>query len=180
MSSENSQYIFYTCGGRCFHPSTIISTDKGEIPLEKVKQSTIIYTNKGPTMIKKLIKMKYKGNLYKVRDMLLSPYHPVRVNGSDYFPIDIAESVIYYEGIVIDVILENRGLICSDESTYAATWGHNESSHVFVHTFFGTDSIVDQIYKVSDKFEVNLPEKPFLRDIESNMVYSIDPNLFTK
>lgn len=166
MSSEDSRYIFYTSSGGGFHPSTIVSTDKGEIPLEKVKQSTLIYTNKGPTTIRKLIKMKYKGNLYKVRDMLLSPYHPVRVNGSDYFPIDIAESIIYYEGIVIDLVLENRGLICSDESTYAATLGHNENSHVFFHTFFGAETVVDQIYKISDKFEVNLPENPFLRDIE--------------
>ena len=75
--------------------------------------------------------------------MILTPYHPVRINNVDYFPINIG-TPLPYGGYVYDVVLSNRGLLmCCN--VYGATFGHTETSDIFQHDYFGSEQVVNDL-----------------------------------
>eukprot|EP00622_Pseudochattonella_farcimen_P004947 FR740468.1.p1 GENE.FR740468.1~~FR740468.1.p1 ORF type:complete len:153 (+),score=14.16 FR740468.1:56-460(+) len=76
---------------------------------------------------------------------LLTPYHPVKLNGDWKFPIDVdgamTKAGMVACGAVFSFVLENRGsqvLINGDE---CITLGHSLTGPVAGHPYFGSDAV---------------------------------------
>ena len=160
-------------------------TNEGLKRIDEFTSGTIVYTNKGESVVKFLVRMEFEGNVYKVGNIKLTAYHPYRFEGCDHFPIDRNEGITYYNGYLYDLILENRGNIISQGITVSC-WGtfnqfssQQEKDSIFNHAYFSSQKIVDEMYDLSENqrfFLIDLYHCPQIRDSESGLVIGHDIN----
>lgn len=175
----------YNRNGDSITGDSLFMTDEGLKRIDELTPHTIVYTDKGKSVVKFLVRMEFEGNVYKVGNIKLTAYHPYRVGGSDYFPIDRNEGSSYYKGYLYDLVLENRGNIKSKD-IIVSCWGtfdqfstQKEKDSIFNHAYFSSQQIVDEMYDLSDdqkSFLVDLYDCPQIRDSESGLVIGHDIN----
>ena len=96
--------------------------------------------------------------MYKISENCwLTPYHPFLNEKGNFFPIDNNIDQKEYEGYVYDIILQNRGLIKVNDSTYAASLGHNCTLNSFKHDYLGSENVINDALKV-EKFTLEIVE----------------------
>jgi hypothetical protein len=173
---------YYNADGGCFTGNSVTFIVEEEKEGKATKMSTCnimnlkkgmkVFTNQGISKIEAVIKIKYNGSLYKVGEMLLTAFHPIRFmtkkgkkeedeeESKDYFPCQYpkVEKINAFNGYVYDLILENRGILSCPLSSssvssmddvssvfYVATFGHNVKSEIFSHPYFGNEKIVNDL-----------------------------------
>lgn len=159
-AQPTSMAHYYVASGGCFapHSKVYISSDQS-MRVSQLRPGQSVLSQSGQsTKIEAIVQVRYKGMLYSVGEhMHLTPYHPVSVNGVEYFPCQYPGALCYeYDGYVFDVVLENRGLLSSpfgnskategeSKVMLVATFGHNVCSDIFSHPYFGSEKIVEDL-----------------------------------
>jgi len=160
----NSKIVILDNNGGCFTGDSLIETTEGLIRIDSITKNTIVITNKGPSKVIQMTILDYYDDVYTVEECKLTPYHPILVNESPIFPIEIGKHS-YYNGHVYDLILENRGIIKIGTRVYAASLNHNIKIGCFSHTYFGTENIQHDLFHGMKRFKVYLNKSDFHRDI---------------
>jgi Mg-chelatase subunit ChlD len=130
-------------------------------------------------------------NLIKVsNDLILTPWHPVKVKNTWKFPCDIEYAIdcstMYCEAIYSFIITaqynssqikrgNGRGMIIG--GIECATLGHGIlNSSVISHPFFGTESVIDNLKLSKTYYEglVILDQNSTVRNTDTNLIYGIN------
>lgn len=184
MNSNTSIPLsIYDDQGGCFSSDSLItvvgkfSTEReyfsSTIPISNVNENMLVKTNKGWSKVLAKTKLFYHGKMYQVsNNILLTPYHPILINGVSEFPINMNLNEIFYSGYVYDLLLEDRGLIYIDSNLSAASLNHDCKIGIFNHKYFGTKKIENDLSSLG-VFEVEINKHDLLRD-SNNEVYTFD------
>lgn len=163
-----SNSSLYNTRSGCFHPHSLIMSTNGLIRICDVDENTFLISGDSTTKAVKRTKFYYSGEMYKINQhVLLTPYHPYRKDGNDFFPIENHETILHYEGYVYDLVLENRGLITTLDKIEIASLCHKEKSEKFCHNFFSTELPMEILNRKST-FQVEI--ESFQRDEESRLI----------
>jgi hypothetical protein len=156
--------------GGCFSGSTLVSMeDNSKMQISFLKVGDMVNTWDGITKVEYIIPFHFTGFMYNIGNHTsVSAYHPImRVFDKDneyFFPKHQKYQNIYYNGIVYQLVLENRSYIAigSDNGCYAGTFNNiidEERSQsylkIFQHPYCDTSNM--DINMISDIVE-NDPE----------------------
>jgi len=147
---------YLNAAGGCFGPDSLITLSNGQpIRITELKAGHIVNTPDGATRVVCVIMQPYNGDLYQVHDGLwLTAWHPVVTDTRPArFPAeDSTLTKSQYNGVVYNLVLENRQLIgtvsMSNPATqaWAATLGHSFTSDpVLAHPYYGSEAVIDDL-----------------------------------
>ena len=110
-------------------------------------------------------------------DLLITPYHPVRMNGKWSFPCDIKEIKQLPCQFVYSFVLET-GHSMEIGGIECVTYAHGFQEEVVRHEYFGTPRIIDDLKKMNgwESGYVTLPPNCLIRDPISRMVVGLINN----
>jgi len=168
--------VYYNAQGGCFHENCSISMFDGpEKPVKKlVKGDRVRTPNGNGAEILCVLKMhcpNKKASLVEVGDLLITPYHPIRVDGTWSFPCQIPDtrtSEVSCEAVYSFVLNEESEHVVIINNTECVTLGHRFQEDVVRHEYFGSSAVVDDL-KGMDGWGKGLVEFPdmgncFVRD----------------
>jgi len=108
--------------------------------------------------------------------LLVTPYHPIRVNGVWSFPCDINSAKIRACPAVYSFVLkEDSGHVMIINGVECVTLGHSYDEEVVRHPYFGTRKVVDDL-KAMRGWDAGLVEVHtgcLVRDAKSGLVCGI-------
>ena len=132
--------------GGCFHPDCFVDTLDGKTKLRFLKSGDSVKTKNGFKKIKCVIKTKCENDeakLVKYNNLLVTPWHPIKINNKWTFPAtlnlktDIYRCLYVYTFVLED--FENNMII---EDTECITLGHGiKNDPVATHSFWGENVI---------------------------------------
>jgi len=161
---------YYNCGGGCFHGNAIATMSNGSTrKVKELKKGDEVKTAGGSSKIVcvlKTVMSQKKANLCDVNGLLLTPYHPIRVEGSWRFPTDLSETLAYDCDAVYTFLLAGGSTMFFGE-VEAIALNHNiENDPVATHAYFGTSQVVDDLRKMRGFAEgiVTIVPTSFVRD----------------
>ena len=136
-------------GGGCFDGEGLVSMADGlHKQVKDLVKDDIVHTRNGETatvicMLKtKLTKPIKMCAIKSGKRTLLTPYHPVIINGKWEFPIHIAESFDHSLDEIYNAVLDN-GHVLVINGVECVTLGHGFTEDVVEHEYFGSRVIVD-------------------------------------
>jgi len=109
-----------------------------------------------------LIKSKYSGQLVKLNDLIITPYHPIYFEEKWQFPIEVYSNNLkkslpnpYYSLIdqntktvnVCNIVLERDHTI-EIENFKVVTLGHGFEEDVVKHPYYGTNRVLEDLAKI--------------------------------
>ena len=113
-------------------------------------------------------------DLVQIDDLLVTPWHPIKINNKWVFPQDIGNVVKINCPAVYSFVLKNRhNMIIND--TICSTLGHNLRGDVIEHPFYGTNQIINKLKTNSDWNTglITLDNYRIEKDPKTNMVCNI-------
>jgi len=107
-------------------------------------------------------------------NLLITPYHPVRVNGHWHFPCDLAPVFELPCDAVYSFVL-SRGHVMLVQGVECVGLGHNFSEPVVAHPFFGSRAVLDQLQTLDgwQQGHIQLHTGCLVRDATSGLVCAI-------
>jgi hypothetical protein len=151
---DMSSYL--NAAGGCFGPESLITTAEGHpIRITELRAGRWVKTPSGDTRVTCVIEQPYTGDLYKIHDGLwLTAWHPfvTDVRPARFPAEDTSLTKTAYNGVVYNLVLENRQLIGTTDPTgaggaWAATLGHSmySSDPVLSHPYYGSEAVIDDL-----------------------------------
>lgn len=149
------QNQFYDSANVCFHgDSTILLADGSLIKVNTLRKSMMVRTGCGKdAAVRCLVVSRNSEDMVRLSDdLVITPYHPVFVQGTWQFPKDIAKEIVPSHCLVYSILLEPD---TSAEELYHTVWiggvlvaclAHQiTQSEVIQHDFFGTDRVIETL-----------------------------------
>jgi len=82
-------------------------------------------------------------------DLMITPYHPIQMNGKWQFPCDISKRTVQMSvPAVYNVVLETDHILVVNGFN-CVTLGHGFKGPVIEHPYFGTDKIIKDLEAMS-------------------------------
>ncbi|PRP86125.1 von Willebrand factor type A domain containing protein [Planoprotostelium fungivorum] len=135
--------------GGCFIGSCLISMADGRRKrVDEVKRGDEVKTSAGSSKIRCVLRSKQLGRLIICRfedGLMLTPYHPVRLDGSWKFPNDIVTPTIVACDVVYTFLLEDGVSVFIDGVECIALAHGIRGDPVASHDFFGTEEISNEM-----------------------------------
>ena len=179
-----SMTTFYNSCGSCFHGSSLVlMDDNGLQELSTLKKGDITSTGKVECIIRTKClenKMQY---CKTDKNLLITKYHPMKLNGNFVFPCDYFEAYEYSSDYMYSIVLEkvndkrSETVIIND--TECVTLGHGIlNDPVASHNFFGTETVINTL-KCTNGWEKGIVTlkadyKLFTRDSKTQLVNNIN------
>ncbi len=143
MSSYNSR------SNPCFHGSCMVQLADGtSAQVRDVTRGMLVRTPSGSAAeVLCVVKTLCPGVAQLVRlegGLLITPYHPVRVNGSWHFPCDLAPAEERACDAVYSFVLASEHVMLID-GVQCVTLGHSFQEPIVAHPYFGSQQIVDDL-----------------------------------
>lgn len=124
-------------------------------------------------VVKCVIMSHYEGVLIRIgNSLLITPYHPVKINNKWIFPIDAKEDLIELDRVMVCNLVLDRGHVVSVGGIDCVTLGHgSEDDEVVKHPYYGTNRVIDDLMQldgwnegliVLKEFKVSRDEKGFV------------------
>lgn len=166
---------YYNVGGGCFHgDGQVLMMDGTTKLVRELKVNDVV---SGGAAVRCVVKHECTDNKMRLcvyNGLVITGYHPIRVDGAWTFPIDVDQGHLneYDCDFVFNFVLDS-GHILTVNGVEACTLGHGfKSSAVIEHAYFGTTKITDDLSKLNGwtEGEVTLPVGAFKRNLESHMV----------
>jgi len=166
---------YYNVGGGCFHGDGQVLMMNGSTKLVRdLKVNDVV---SGGATVRCVVKHECTGNTMRLcvyNGLVITGYHPIRVDGTWTFPIDVDQGHFseYSCDFVFNFVLDS-GHILTVNGVEACTLGHGmKSSAVIEHEYFGTTKVTDDLSRLKGwkQGEVTLRAGAFRRNSESNMV----------
>jgi len=169
---------YYNAGGGCFHGDGTVLMADGESKLVKeLKVNDVVMGGGKVQCVVKHECADNKARLCEYNGLVITPYHPIKVNGKWVFPIDVDQGgQREYECQFVYNFVVDTGSITIN-GVEACTLGHNfkgsgDDKDVIEHAYFGTTKIVDDLMKMSGwkQGSVTLPLGSFKRNVDTHLV----------
>jgi hypothetical protein len=146
LGTQASQHI------GCFSGYGIIATKTGNCLVKDIQMNDIVLTPSGPARVKCVIKTKIQEgfyNLVNINDLLITEWHPVRINGKWYFPKEYPAGKFdkYKCEYVYDFVLDH-GHIVIINGIECVTLGHNFEEDIVKHSYFGSQNVIRDLEKM--------------------------------
>ena len=149
------QNQFYDSANVCVRgDSTILLADGSLIKINTLRKGMMVRTGcEKDAAVRCIITSKNSEDMVRLSDdLVITPYHPVNVQGLWQFPKDIAKETIPSYCLVYSILLEPN---TSGEELYHTVWiggvlvaclaHHITQSEVIQHDFFGTDRVIESL-----------------------------------
>ncbi|KAH0788562.1 von Willebrand factor type A domain containing protein [Histomonas meleagridis] len=163
---------FYNASAGCFNGEANVSLKDGAKKLVKDLKKGDILEDGG--IVQCLIEMKIKGvgtsNCVDVNGVLLSPYHPIQIEGKWVFPITVNDQKVETVNYWYNLVLEGKPIVRLN-GIPAITLGHNMEEGVLKHPYFGTDAVINALkkYDTYEEGKISIDEPTATRD-ESGLI----------
>jgi Mg-chelatase subunit ChlD len=137
----------------CFDGNSMIEIADGtKVPVKNVQPGTMVYTPFGHAQVKVAIKIRVpngKTDLVKVNDMLITPWHPIRANGTWVFPKEHSPDTYGTHDcdFVYNLVLDSIHIV-NINGVGVCTLAHGFTGPVIEHDFFGTHKVLDDLKKM--------------------------------
>jgi len=175
MSYYNNSY------NPCFDGNCLVLTgDKSEKCVKDIKKGDIIISSNG-RQAKVICVVKThckngKANLVELDGgLLITPWHPVRINSVWSFPSDLEKVSERYCPAVYSFVLESEHIMIIN-GIECVTLGHNFKEPVVQHSYFGTEQVILDLQNMDDGWDDGLVELYpgcLVRDIKTGLVCGI-------
>ena len=112
--------------------------------------------------------------LVQVSDLLVTPYHPIRIDGVWIFPSSLGQTVVRDCEALYSFVVPNRRPMIVDGQIFS-TWGHDIQGPVIGHEYFGSSKVIDDM-KLFTTYElgiVNLDPEMIQRDPTNGLICKI-------
>ncbi|CAF1540367.1 unnamed protein product [Didymodactylos carnosus] len=172
--------VFNNASAGCFHGKCLVLLADGNTKFVKdVRRGDILQTpdsvtNATVTYVMKSICFNDKTTMVSFGNgLIISPWHPVRIDGNWIFPCDIGhESDIECEE-VFNFVLDG-GHIVIINGVECVTLGHNFKGKVIEHPYYGTSKVLDDLRKLDTSNSGYVEIKPnwFVRDYQKTGLVS--------
>jgi hypothetical protein len=160
----------------CFSGESQIDTPCGKWFVKEIRANDIVLTPSGPARVNCVIKSKIRGGLYKlvnINGLLITEWHPVRINGKWYFPKEYPLGIYdeYRCEYVYDFVLDN-GHIVIINGIECVTLGHNFQEDIVKHPYFGTRSVIRDLKGMPgwNEGRINIENSHFTYDKETSLI----------
>jgi len=166
----------------CFHGNCVVRMADGKLKkVSMIKKGDTIATSSGNVgtircVVKTIIP---KGKLPMVgfnSGLLVTEWHPIRINGIWCFPKTVSETELVKCGAIYSFLLENDDEpIMLINNIECITLAHKLDGDIVSHQYYGTQKIVEDLKKKEgwDEGMVILENQIFQRDSDTNMVIGI-------
>jgi len=114
-------------------------------------------------------------NMVELNGLLITPWHPVKVNGVWKFPIDLKPSQPTHIDYVYNLVLSQAHSVFIND-VQCITLGHGIiGDEVATHAYFGTDIVLKDLSMQSgwEEGRIVLDNFAVIRDSTTNLVTSI-------
>jgi len=160
----------------CFSGEGQIDTPCGKWFVKEIRANDIVLTPTGPARVHCVIKSKIRGGLYKlvnINGLLITEWHPVRINGKWYFPKEypLGKFDEYRCEYVYDFVLD-KGHIVIINGVECVTLGHNFQEDIVKHPYFGTRSVIRDLKGMPgwNEGRINIENSHFTYDTETSLI----------
>lgn len=170
----------------CFHEDCVITMQDGSLKKCKdIQRGDIISSGDSIDGIfitdlsnvgNKVPLVHYEDNTNRTNPLIITPYHPMKINGKWTFPIDLVNNEVdTHCTMLYSFVLKNRTSSIIVNSIECITLAHGiENDPVATHPFFGTEKIVQALKSYPNNNWTNhgtctIPCDSFVRD-ETNLV----------
>ncbi|OBT69256.1 hypothetical protein VE03_01965 [Pseudogymnoascus sp. 23342-1-I1] len=162
----------------CFAAENTITLADGETVLVKdLKKDDELWTPRGPRKLVGILETAVEDEvMFKVGDLVITPWHPVFVDEKWTFPEQVTKSMAEYTGMIYSLLLERdadpEAHAVEVSGTQAVTLGHGITSgtdgeFVRAHEFFGNyDKVLEKLQALPVKEGV-YESSGLTRDINS-------------
>jgi hypothetical protein len=138
-------------GDGCFHGNCVVSLANGLTKLVKdIRKGDILKTPDGleatVTYVIKILRQNKKASLIQFENgLIITPWHPVRINGHWVFPYDIGRETIMECEEVYNFALD-VGHIVIINGIECVTLGHHFKGEVIEHPYYGTNKVLEDLH----------------------------------
>lgn len=135
--------------GGCFHPeNTVLMTDASEKQIQSLSPGDEVWTPLGSASVIAVVKICHGSAtsvmMSKVKDCILTPYHPYLDEASQWvLGADTVGQESYPTGTVYNLVLDKGHIIRTAGGVRACTLAHGFEESVIAHPFFGTKAVLD-------------------------------------
>ena len=180
VSKQEFKTMFNNVEGGCFHPSSqvLMAGNHFKSIYNIVKGDKILDSKGNITSVLCLIKINCKNNqcsMVNIDDLIITPYHPIKINNKWIFPKDINYPTEYKCNNVYNLVLDNNHTIIIN-NYISCTLGHNiTENEVITHEYFGTEKVINDLNKIEgfDKGYIVLNMDNFIRDHTTGKIIKI-------
>tara|TARA_B110000858_G_C17675563_1_gene414037 strand:- start:544 stop:891 length:348 start_codon:yes stop_codon:yes gene_type:complete len=113
--------------------------------------------------------------MVNIDDLIITPYHPIKINNKWIFPKDINYPTEYKCNNVYNLVLDNNHTIVIN-NYISCTLGHNiTENEVITHEYFGTEKVINDLKQITgfDKGYIELNMDNFIRDHNTGKIIKI-------
>lgn len=176
---------YYNYGGGCFHGDCMVKMADGTFKAVKnISQGDNVMTSeRKSTKVVCVLKHQCKGGVIKLVEfqaggLLITPYHPVRIQDKWYFPNDLGEAKEYSCDLVFNFVLQEDHIM-QVNGVDCVTLGHSFQEDVVKHAYFGTQRIIDDLKQTRGWKSgfVYLPLDYLVRDPITNLVIGMSQEI---
>jgi len=133
----------------CFHENSVVELNNGEQKsINEVVKGDILKNGSKVQCVVKTLCFEGKSTFVNVNGLLLTPWHPVKLNGEWAFPAELGEVEERDCEAVYNFVLES-GHVATVNGVEAVTLGHDFKGEVIGHEYFGSQKVVDDLKKFS-------------------------------
>jgi hypothetical protein len=151
-----SMAVFHNPSGGCFAPSTLIRMANGkEVPIYDINPGDKVATPPdiagGVATVVALVTcntIKRSQPMSQMGTLLITPWHPLRMNGKWVFPADVIGYNDRIMPTVYNLVLDSGHMVYAG-GLLACTLGHGFTEPVVAHPFFGTERVIGELRKVA-------------------------------
>ncbi|XWV24552.1 hypothetical protein QJ856_gp1239 [Tupanvirus deep ocean] len=175
--SVSSMQSYNDSSAPCFHPSAAVKLYSGEtIPISFLRKGDLVYSDSG-SCANVICIIKYICNsptteFVNLDGLLITPWHPVRVNGQFVFPNKLAPTITMPCTEVYNVVLESGHIIVLN-NIECVTLGHFFDQGDANHPYFGNnEKIINDLSHFPGWTNglIIMEHSNIHRDIESGLV----------
>jgi len=147
-----SMAVYHSSGNPCFAGECLVRlADGSQVPVQEVKKGDKVATPNPDRPARVLCVVKTtchqgKADLVQLEGgLVVTPYHPVRVNGKWHFPRDLGEVMEKDCPFVYSFLLE-EGHVMVINGVECVALGHGfEEDQVVAHAYFGSKRVVEDL-----------------------------------
>ncbi len=148
---------YYNSGGGCFGPECDVKMADGTIKkMKDIKRGDIFKTPTSEASVISVVKIKTDALLEMVymKGLVITPYHPVRIEGKWYFPIERESANLYDYDYIYNIVLDQDHIMIVNDIE-CVTLGHGFEEPTVQHDYFGK-KIIDDLMKMPGWIEGNI------------------------
>ena len=174
--------------GPCFLGSCLVSTPSGPVSVDSIKVGDVVHTSTetgiktGTAVVTHVLKTLVETVTELMASdsgLVVTKYHPIRIDGVWKFPADVPElTAEYYNmvnvgGAVYSFALSNDHVMIIND-VEAICLGHGiEGDVVATHPYFGTRAVIADLDKLNSGGYVTITPKYIQRDLETGLICGI-------